>query len=277
MNHAYGLRPTAFAGLVDTWGNGDCHNYYNCNVPYHSYKSILKNNTFEYYYFNNLNDNINVNLINKNFQDNLFKSHLKLSDNLMDDFKDFWKFKHELLLKIHNSKNTSSNSISTSGISLFTEDFSIRLNDNFLSIKKYRLPWDSLFFSDKFYNIGANPIQLGKITEENLKSPPMYCVFTYTPFESSISTFWMTNLHAYILSRVLNKEFQTISEIANKVQALLSNKQDNSYQKIKSLLLIFFKQISYYEIIETKNHVDSTNATNNNNTITNVANQRCCC
>ena len=87
----------------------------------------------------------------------------------------------------------------------------------------------------------------------------------------------MTNLHAYILSRVLNKEFQTISEIANKVQALLSNKQDNSYQKIKSLLLIFFKQISYYEIIETKNHVDSTNATNNNNTITNVANQRCCC
>ena len=42
----------------------------------------------------------------------------------------------------------------------------------------------------------------------------------------------MTNLHAYILSRVLNKEFQTISEIVNKVQALLSNKQDNSYQKI---------------------------------------------
>lgn len=156
-------------------------------------------------------------------------------------------------------------------ISSLTENLSIRLNENFLSIKKYRLPWDSLFLSDKFSNIGANPIQLGKIAEENLTKPPMYCVFTYTPFESSISSFWIPNLHAYILSRVLTQEFQTISEITNKVQALLSNKRENSYQKTKSLLLIL-KEISYYEIIETKNHFDSANADNYDNAINDVAN-----
>lgn len=52
----------------------------------------------------------------------------------------------------------------------------------------------------------------------------MYCVFT----ESSISSFWLTNLHAYILSRVLTQEFQTVLELVLKVQGLLSNKQENS-------------------------------------------------
>jgi len=114
--------------------------------------------------------------------------------------------------------------------------------------------------------------KLNEITEENLKKPPMYCVFTYTPFESSISSFWITNLHAYILSRVLNQEFQSISEVIEKVQTLLSNNQENSYHKIKSLLLIFLKEISYYEIIETKNYVDSINATSNDRATINIAN-----
>jgi hypothetical protein len=129
-----------------------------------------------------------------------------------------------------------------------------------------------LFLSDKFYNVGMITNKLNEITTENLKKPPMYCVFAYTPFESSISSFWITNLHAYILSRVLNQEFQSISEIIIKVQTLLSNNQENSYHKIKSLLLIFLKEISYYEIIETKNYVDSINATNNNRSTINVAN-----
>lgn len=161
------------------------------------------------------------------------KNNLKLSDELISDFNDFWEFKQELVQKCRKSTDSLSNSNQINNTLNSSDNFSIKLNNNFLSIRKYKLPWDMLFLSDKFYNVGMITNKLNEITTENLKKPPMYCVFTYTPFESSISSFWITNLHAYILSRVLNQEFQSISEIIIKVQTLLSNNQENSYHIIK--------------------------------------------
>lgn len=239
---------------------------------YEKIKSHLSNNSFEYFYFNKLNARVDVNLIYESFSNNLLKNKLMLSNELCCDFKNFWEYKLELLC--NNNKYETTIFKINENINTFSSDdeFSIKLNDNFISIRKFRLPWDMLFLSDKFYNVEMSINQLNEIAEENLKKPPMYCVFTYTPFESSISSFWLTNLHAYILSRVLTQEFQTISELVLKVQGLLSKNQENSYNKIKSLLLIFLKEIYYYEIIETKNHFDSANATNCVNAINDVAN-----
>lgn len=239
---------------------------------YTKIKACVTNNSFEYYFFNKSNNCINIRSINNSFNDNLLKNSLKLSDELILDFNDFWEFKQELVQKSRKSTITLSYSNVTNNTLNSSDNFSIKLNNNFLAIRKYKLPWDMLFLSDKFYNVGMIANKLNEITEENLKKPPMYCVFTYTPFESSISSFWITNLHAYILSRVLNQEFQSISEVIEKVQTLLSNNQENSYHKIKSLLLIFLKEISYYEIIETKNYVDSINATSNDRATINIAN-----
>lgn len=239
---------------------------------YEKIKSYISNNSFEYFYFNKLNNRVDISLISESFSNNLLKNNLVLSNELISDFNDFWEFKLKLLRNNNKSEATLFKPKEFRNTINSDDDFSIKLNENFISIRKYRLPWDMLFLSDKFYNVGMSINQLNEIADENLKKPPMYCVFTYTPFESSISSFWITNLHAYILHRVLNQEFQTISEIVVKVQSLLSKNQENSYHKIKSLLLIFFKEISYYEIIETKNHFDSANATNYDNAINDVAN-----
>lgn len=91
------------------------------------------------------------------------------------------------------------------------------------------------------------------ITSYNLTRSSIYCIFSYTPFEKSISSLWITDLHAYIISKVLSKKFQPISEILVNTQKLLKPTETSNPERLKSLLFNFFKEISYYGIIEFKN------------------------
>lgn len=225
---------------------------------YTNIKNIFKDKIqFEFFSFNKSNKNLDMIKIRDCFIDKLSKSNLQLSNKLYLNFIDYWSCKYNLL-QVDKNKNQRildyeqvNHALNCSG------DFLVKLSDNFIDIRKYELPWEMLYLTDRFENTDVISGEFNEISDKNLINPPIYCVFSYTPFESSISSFWITKLHAYILSRVLNKEFQPLSEIIIKVQALLLKNQENSYNKIKSLLLIFFNEISNYEIIDIQNIVNN--------------------
>lgn len=126
--------------------------------------------------------------------------------------------------------------------------------------QRYMLMWDKILTADIM-----RESDLREIKEQNLRHPPVYCIFAYTPFEQSICSLWLTNLHAYIVSNVLTKEYQHISDIIVKVQKLLKESDSNSIEKIKTLFIKFLNELIIYEIIDIKadNSVDNTVADRN--------------
>ncbi|HOR40380.1 MAG TPA: hypothetical protein PLJ82_02335 [Paludibacteraceae bacterium] len=217
------------------------------------YNKAQKNisNTFEYYSFCKNNVNLNVANIKKVFINNLHKCNAKIQDDLLVDFESFWEFKYNLLNQNYSFVKKRQN---TFDISNLCDESLIRLNDNFITINKYLFPWEDVFLSNKFTN---EINEFNHISEK--KKMYVYCIFFYTPFEGSIGTLWTTNLFAFILYKIINSDFQTISDLVTKLQSSLSknsSESDNSYNKVKSFLLTFLEKINYYEIIDTKNDVN---------------------
>jgi hypothetical protein len=245
---------------------------------YYKIKKILNNNySFEYYYINKKNSSVDLDAVNKNFDKNLAKFNLTLSDELMLEFNECWKLKLELLQRCNEIQTVNLTNVQKNNSLNSSDDFLVRLTNNFITIRKYRLPWDMLFLSDKYFNPEMSQGQLKQISESNLTKPSVYCVFSYTPFEPSISSFWITDINAYILSKVLSFEYQTLSDIISKIQILLSKESELSYEIIKNILIKFILKIKCYEIIETKTYTDSINVTDNDTTNVDVTNERNYC
>jgi len=195
----------------------------------------------------------------------------------MLEFNECWKLKLELLQRCNEIQTVNLTNVQKNNSLNSSDDFLVRLTNNFITIRKYRLPWDMLFLSDKYFNPEMSQGQLKQISESNLTKPSVYCVFSYTPFEPSISSFWITDINAYILSKVLSFEYQTLSDIISKIQILLSKESELSYEIIKNILIKFILKIKCYEIIETKTYTDSINVTDNDTTNVDVTNERNYC
>lgn len=220
---------------------------------YNIIKRQLSQNTYEYYYFNKDNYNLDIEHLINNLTERMYKYNLKLHEDLIQEFRHYLKYKMQLL---NCSKNEDTPLLSHSDCKQIANlnNLKIRLSSNYIETKKYSLPWNLLFFSDEFFfNAKQLPESIKEITSYNLTRSSIYCIFSYTPFEKSISSLWITDLHAYIISKVLSKKFQPISEILVNTQKLLKPTETSNPERLKSLLFNFFKEISYYGIIEFKN------------------------
>lgn len=235
------------------------NDYIKCKLQkyYPEYYNIINREltqiTYEYYYFNKENSNLDIEYSVKNLIKRMSQYNLKLEESLIQEFRSYLQYKlHLLESTISDSHSTLSNS-DCNIISKFN-NLQIRLSSNFIETKKYSLPWNLLFFSDEFFFSAKElPESIKKITRSNLTRPSIYSIFSYTPFEKSISSLWVTDLHAYIISKVLSSEFQSITDILVNTQKLLKPSETNNSEKLKTLLFIFFKEISYHGIIEFKN------------------------
>lgn len=239
-------------------------------------KAINGNYSFEYYHINKNNNSVDLDAVNVSFRKNLSRFNLLLSDELMFEFSECWKLKLQLLQSSKDTSLVDLISKQANQLSNLQDDPLIRLTNNFITIKKYKLPWDMLFLSDKFFNPAIDNELPRQISVSNLTKPPVYCVFSYTPFESSISSFWIEDINAYILSKVLTFEYQRLSDVILKIHVLLVNKSEFSHEKIKNIIIKFILKIKCYEIIETKTSADSDSITVNDTT-TNVSKKRSYC
>lgn len=222
---------------------------------YNVIKKQLSQNTHEYYYFNKENYSLDIEYSVNNLIDRMYLYNLKLHESLIQEFRCYLQYKLEIL---SCSKNGNTPLLSNSDCRLISNfnNLEIRLSSNYIETRKYSLPWNLLFFSDEFFfNATELPESIKEITKSNLTKTSRYCIFSYTPFEKSISSLWITDLHAYIISKVLSKEFQSITDILVNTKKLLKPSETNNSERLKSLLFNFFKEISYYGIIEFKNEV----------------------
>ena len=173
----------------------------------------------------------------------LNRDHYTINDELDSDFLKYLHDKDEIFrnMPILNDKN-SIESCYKSAIS-FKPNTRIRLNENFLLIKKYLCPWSIMYKSKKF-------VDKGRITTaDDFSAVEKYCIYARTPFDSSLVTVWVNDIIAYFLLRVISREYITIREAWERMNRLVQGDKTLS----PKIILLLLTTINEYKILDILN------------------------
>lgn len=195
------------------------------------------------YYFSRDNQNLNVHDIYDDLMVRLNRDHYTINDELDSDFLKYLHDKDEIFrnMPILNDKN-SIESCYKSAIS-FKPNTRIRLNENFLLIKKYLCPWSIMYKSKKF-------VDKGRITTaDDFSAVEKYCIYARTPFDSSLVTVWVNDIIAYFLLRVISREYITIREAWERMNRLVQGDKTLS----PKIILLLLTTINEYKILDILN------------------------
>mgnify|MGYP006876760328 CR=1 FL=1 len=135
------------------------------------------------------------------------------------------------------------------------EDYYIRYSANFIGMHRFLLPWNTLLYDNSNFreeDICAKNVRV--LRTGNIKDAPQYCVFSYTPFDSTVSSLWLNRETAYMLCKFLTREYQPVSFVIKSLCDAIGKESGNEKRQksIKLLLTEILKEIRCYEIIEFK-------------------------
>ena len=218
----------------------------NFRNDYERIHQYLKNGRCKKNYFARVNDKININDLYEDLITRLNKCHYYIDDELKEDYKQYLRDRLFLL-----NKKLSNNSlpISTPSEVLTMRDLTyrtkVRLNDNFLLIKKYLCPWSEMYKAENF--VYKEKI----ITKDDINIKyPTYCIYALLPSEQSLPSVWVDNITAYFIYKVLSKEYQAIEIIQEKLNRLL--KDDNQTLPLKYIINLL-GTVNKYKILDFSN------------------------
>lgn len=213
-----------------------------------------KNISIEYYHMCDKNKFIDLDKINFEFNKKLNKFNINISTQFNDDFNTFYKTKHSYLDKISSNEYINIDKITILKKELWKDDnlnnFKIKFSNNVLGIKNYFYPWDLVFDNVKHDLTSYNLIPFLKLNDTTLETKNFYCVFHKAPFQKTIASFWVKDITAYIVTRILNNNYQSLDEIINQTEKLLKTKKDSNREYIKSILAELFLKLYNYGLIE---------------------------
>jgi len=195
------------------------------------------------FYFSKNNIQLNIDDLYNDLMTRLETSHYLIDDELKENYRQYLQDKKTLLNEVSDRNDTTeTQSPIPSSINEWKTTTKVRLNDNFIQLKKYLCPWSQMYKAQKFVYkedvVKASDIQFNK-----------YCLFARTPFEKSLASIWVNGIMAYVISRILSTNYIEVSNILEKLNLLLKDNQKLP-QRLLFLLLI---TINEYNIIDFSN------------------------
>lgn len=221
------------------------------------YEVINNKLNMEFFYFNKRNKKIDVQKIHTFFNQKLSAYKVNLSNQFEEDFISFYNKKHSLLNEIVDKQNNKP-SIKKIKIdkkffeSNAPEDIKIKLTNYIFEIKKYYYPWDLVFDNVKNDLNNGNLSPFLVLDNKVLNEKKFYCLFYLSNFQNSISTFWVKDIVAFIVIRILSNKYQNLTKINNLIKTALNIKTISDFEKTKSVLTDFLIKLYYYDLIQIK-------------------------
>lgn len=226
------------------------------NFPeyYNKLKNLIsKDYQCEYYYVTKQNIEFDSERIKNDLINKLSKYGLMLYSKYKEDFTIFFNNKYFLLDKIDSIKNIFKPHSKKKLNLLFANEpskISIRFSNNFLMIKNYFHPWD-VFFNNTMNDLTeSNSEQFKKVIDSSFNKP-YYCIFYYTPFSGSIATYWVKDIGAFLMAKIISKEYKTFEIIIFEFSKLIKNSsKDNNY--LKKILVNLITKLYNYGFLEVQ-------------------------
>lgn len=224
---------------------------------YHKVISILKDyHSYEYYLFHR-NNTINIDQFEKVFLNKIKDVNLTIEDKLLDDFGRFWKIKSELLS--HDKDHPKAISRFTPIVKNIFSDYNdnalhFKYSNNFLKIDKFYMDWDTILLSEVYHVTDDKTKRKGIISigENELKS--RYYIFFRTQFENIICSLSISNIQAFLFNNILKEDFKSLKSIIEDTMNLLSIKKEDSYRRLKAVLIEVLCGTCHLGITEIKKY-----------------------
>ncbi len=91
-----------------------------------------------------------------------------------------------------------------------------------------------------------NVKQFRKLQDDpNNSKPQYYCIFFITPFNQSIATFWVKDIVAYLMLKIISTKPTTFDKILDNFKKLIKNHSANEDHIQKTLTDLFIKLLTY--------------------------------
>lgn len=219
-------------------------NFMNHRPYYDMIHNIYGDNSMSLHYFNTKNKQLSIQCIHHELISRLKDKNVILDDELEREYLEFLQYKQKCLSHA-DSLVSKYDRKDYSYISKINEKTQVCLNDCYIDCLYYTLPWDEIYKTDDI--IKESDVTLYK--KASVKSSRHYALFMYTPFDHSIYTVFINNICAYVVQNVLNREFQTISSVANGINRLLRT-ESKSYDKTFEFAISIISKLNTYGIIK---------------------------
>lgn len=208
---------------------------------YNHIHKIYSNGIKKKYYFSPQNTEININDLYCDLMDRLDGDHYTISEELKLNFRIYLEDKFSIYEGLRSSKP---NNITMCNY-LFSakeikESTKIKLNQNYIKIKKYMCPWSMMFMAQKF--VPKERVTVPNDFEINEK----YCIFAKTPFESSLVSIWVNEIVAFFVTRVLSNKYITVKEIWEQMNTLVIGESKLPFNSI----ILLLSTVHNYNIID---------------------------
>jgi hypothetical protein len=224
--------------------------------PYYFHKiekSLGGKDSCEFYFFHKKNK-INIDDFKEKLQNKLQSIDLSITHDLIRDFDRFWQTKLQFLENKSNQINDPNFTPIEKTLLMTTDDSNlyVRTTENFLLIDKFKMEWDIILLSES-YIINTEVIQKTRIiSAENIDGKPKYYIFFYTPFEKIICSLLISDIHAFIFTNIIDREFKCLSEIIKETINLCSLKREDSYKRLRESMVNFLYSTNNYGITEIR-------------------------
>ncbi len=195
-------------------------------------------------YFNANNEKLNIDKLYSSFIQRLKESDIVLDKESQDEYRGFLDYKNSCLDK-SKKINTFGKRLTEEQLAQIDSNTKVRLNDCYISCKRYSIPWDEVDRSEKI----SKPASPQVVKKNELHATRPYAVFLLTPFEHSVFTVFMDEVCAYVIVNILKREFVSVGVIAERISMLLKN-QSEGKEKVLEFTRKVINNLNIYGILD---------------------------